>query len=188
MWKLALQLRLQTKQDEEAESPVILLIALDMIIVIHWGLIDKRELYISVMTIKVKWLLVNFIKIIRKAGGVLVILNKEQPAVWVRGQTWALSGKSARCWTEHKWKSSALLTTVNTSFGAQIIMNVHIELKHGCCWIGTKRVRQENIQNIYEEQGVANALLICKRKSTTGNIQHPLLKASSKPPVPRTRC
>lgn len=129
MWKLALQLRLQTKQDEEAESPVILLIALDMIIVIHWGLIDKRELYISVMTIKVKWLLVNFIKIIRKAGGVLVILNKEQPAVWVRGQTWALSGKSARCWTEHKWKSSALLTTVNTSFGAQIVMNVHIWIK-----------------------------------------------------------
>lgn len=99
MWKLALQLRLQTKQDEEAKSLVILLIALNIIIVIHWRLIDKRELYISIMTVKVKWLLVNFIKILRKAGRVLAILNKEQPAVWLRGQKWALSGKSAMIFT-----------------------------------------------------------------------------------------
>lgn len=51
------------------------------------------------MTIKVKWLLVNFTKILRKAGRVLAILNTEQAAVWIRGQKWALGGKSATIFT-----------------------------------------------------------------------------------------
>lgn len=172
MLKLALQLRLQTKQDEEAKFLVILLIALNRIIVIHWGLIDKRELYISIMTIKIKWLLVNLIKTRRKAGRVLAILNRKQPAFWIRWQKWALSGKVLwfLYWMKQKLKPSALLITVNTSFGAQIVMKVHIWIKAWTLLNRDEKVKQKNIQTIYEGQCKANTLLICeKSKPGAGN-------------------